>query len=173
MAYPPKVLLFDRLAKGGDNPYPDNGEYDEKEEDILREELVLWGNYAEEGPTFDPKGKYLCGSCSMRSGKDDCTRVVSPISLTTGSCRIYTRGPADDAEPMPVKLTQVEAAYTERPHVKGFGCVRCMYGGEAKEEDSEGRKSWCTFWGIHVIATACCFKNTGDDDVFAPVKSKK
>lgn len=153
--------------------FVDTGEYDEDKENDIREEITIWGDYAEDGPTFDPDGKYLCATCGMRSGEDGCTTVVSPISFDTGSCRIYMRGDAEEHEVIPQKLTQIEAAYTERPNVKGFGCSRCMYGGEAKEVDSDGRKGWCTFWGCHVEPLACCFKNQGDDDVFAPLGEAK
>src|SRR5271157_81591 len=155
-------------------PYPDTGKYDDEHEDHLRSELAVWADYAEDGPTFDPEGKYLCNSCDMRSGEEECTRVVSPISFDTGGCRLYTYGEEpEEGDSMPQKLTQIEAAYTERPKVKGFGCSRCIYGGEAKEEDSAGRKGWCGFWGLHVEPLACCFKNTGDDDVFAPVEGNE
>src|SRR5262249_8738514 len=138
-----------RLVKNDATPYPDTGEYDEEEEDHLRGELSLWADYAEDGPTYDPAGLYLCGSCDMRQNDDDCMRVEGPISFTTGSCRIYVNGPPENEEPQPVKLTQIESAYTERPNVKGFGCARCMYGGEAKKADGAGRPSWCSFWGVH------------------------
>lgn len=170
-----ETLLGIRLLKSSSKAlYEDTGTYDEKAEAHLRKELVMWANYAESGPTFDPAGKYLCNTCDMRSNKVYCRRVVSPISFTTGSCRIYTHGKEEEGgEPMPQKLTQVEVAYTERPNVKGFGCSRCMYGGKAKKADSGGRKGWCSFWGLHVEPLACCFTNTGDDDVFAPVKGSK
>lgn len=155
------------LEKSGDNLYEDTGTYDEVEESELRDELVLWADYAESGPTFDSTGKYLCGGCEMRLEEDDCTRVVSPISFTTGSCRIYTKGKSE-GEAMPQLLTQTEVAYTERSNVKGFGCERCQFGLEAKKEDSDKRPMWCNFWGLHVQPKACCFKNTGPDDVFAP-----
>jgi hypothetical protein len=63
------------------------------------------------------------------------------------------------------KFTKEDAKYTERPNVKGFGCHRCEYGGEAKQADSEGRESWCSFWGMHIVPNACCAENEGDDDV--------
>lgn len=150
--------------------YEDTGTYDENEEQEVREQLELWADYAEDGPTFDPAGEYLCATCQLRSGDDLCTHVVSPISFETGSCRIYIHGDESEGEPLPQKLTQIEAAYTERPNVKGFGCSRCMFGIEAKQEDSDGRELWCSFWGCHVDELACCFKNTGDDDVVAPIK---
>ena len=168
-----KVDWYSDLHKSDSVPYPDTGEYDEDAEEELRQELVIWGDYAEDGPSFDQEGKYLCGSCQMRSNETFCTRVVSPISFETGSCRIFIIGDEGGGEPMPQKLTQIQAAYTERPEVKGFGCTRCEYGGEAKEEDSEGRKGWCSFWGCHVEPLACCFMNTGDDDVFAPISGDK
>lgn len=168
-------LIASLLAKGSSEElYEDTGQYDEEHEDHLRSELEVWADYAEDGPTFDPEGKYLCGTCDMRMGEDNCMRVVSPIDFETGGCRIYVHGEEpEEGEAMPQKLTQIEAAYTERPEVKGFGCGRCMYGGEAKQEDSDGRKGWCSFWGCHVQTLACCFKNTGDDDVLAPVKGSK
>lgn len=168
---PDKALnvLYSRLVKADDTPFPDTGEYDEESEDAIRAQLELWADYAEDGPTYDPKGKYLCGDCSLRRGDDDCATVVSPINFETGSCRTWDTSDSP-IEELPVKLTQIEAAYTERPNVKGFGCARCMFGGGAKKADGAGRTGWCSFWGVHVFTKACCFKNTGDDDVFAPVQ---
>lgn len=159
-------------AESGDL-YEDTGDYDSDEEDEIREQISLWGDYAEDGPTFDPEGEYLCGTCDLRSDDDKCTHVVSPINFETGSCRIYEIGDPTGDEPLPQKLTQIEAAYTERPNVKAYGCSRCMYGKEAKEADDGGRTYWCGFWGCHVLDLACCFKNAGDDDVLAPVKGDK
>lgn len=153
--------------------YKDTGEYDTAQEDEVRAAMELWADYAEDGPTFDLDGKYLCGTCNMRLGDDGCSRVVTPISFEIGSCRIYTIGESKDETPMPQKFTQIEVAYTERPKVKGYGCGRCEFGGEAKEADDDGRKGWCKFFGVHVEPLACCFKNTGDDDVLAPVEGNK
>lgn len=166
-------FLLNRLTKSNTKPYPDTGEYDSDLEDEIRSEIEIWADYAEEGVTYDPDGKYLCGSCSYRSGTDDCLPVVSPINFETGSCRIYEHGEPSGQLELPVKLTQLEVVYTERPTVKGFGCSRCMYGGKAKVADAEGRPGWCSFWGCHVWPKACCFKNTGDDDIIAPVKAEK
>lgn len=169
-----KKSLISSLLKADDGDlYEDTGDYDEDEEADVREEITLFADYAEDGPTFDSEGKYLCGTCKLRSGEDLCTHVVSPISFETGSCRIYINGDSEDSEPLPQKLTQIESAYTERPNVKGFGCSRCMFGAEAKEEDEDGRTYWCAFWGLRVQELACCFKNTGDDDVYAPVKGNE
>lgn len=167
-------VAFSLLSKADDDEnFVDTGVYDSDKEDEIREELVAWANYAESGPSFDPEGKYLCGTCDMRTGDDHCFRVVSPISFETGSCRIYVKGKPENEEDYPIKLTQIETAYTERPNVKGFGCARCMFGADAIKKDAEGRTLWCSFWGVHVEPLACCFKNTGDDDVFAPVKGTK
>lgn len=152
--------------------YQDNGVYDETAEAGIRANITLWGDYAEGGPTYDPNGDYLCGSCAMRADKQYCTHVVGPINFGTGSCRIYEIGPSSGT-PLPQKLTQIEVAYTERPTVRGFGCKRCEFGDTALVPDSIGRKLWCSFWGCHVMENACCFKNTGDDDVFAPVRGDK
>lgn len=169
-----KVLADRLMVKAADEVYEDTGEYDLPQEAHLREELITYADYAEEGPTYDPAGKYLCKTCDMRKDPDQCMRVEGPISFDTGGCRIYIHGEEPETAPeMPQKLSQTEAAYTERPNVKSFGCWQCEYGGEAKEKDDDGRGSWCKFWGLHVIPTACCFKNTGSDDVFAPADKAK
>lgn len=171
-----KKSLISFLMKASNSElYEDPGEegYDQEDEDHIRGELVLFADYAEDGPTFDPEGKYLCESCEMRSGDSSCTHVVSPISFDSGSCRIYINGDSEEGEPLPQKLTQIEAAYTERPNVKAFGCTRCMYGKEAKAPDEDDRTYWCAFWGCHVAELACCFKNSGDDDVVAPISGSK
>ena len=157
-------FLLSRLKKDNNALYTDTGHYDEQEEDHVRTELVFWANYAEYGPTFDPEGDYLCGSCDMRLNADDCMRVEGTISFKTGSCRIYTKGDPENEDPMPTKLTQIEVAYSERPTVMGFGCSRCEYGIQAKAKDGVGRPLWCSLWGIHVQPKACCFKNTNSDD---------
>lgn len=151
--------------------YQDTGQYDEQQEAHLRAELVTWANYAENGPTFDPEGDYLCNTCDMRLGNNECNRVVDPIKFKSGGCRIYTKGDVRENQvKMPEKLTQIEAAYTERPTLKGFGCKRCQFAAEAVKPDAIGRPSWCSFWGLHVIPNACCFKNTSSDDIFAPIR---
>lgn len=145
--------------------YEDTGKYDEAHENHLRAELERWACYAESGPTFDPAGKYLCGRCDMRKGDVDCMRVESPISLKIGSCMIYTYGATPEKDPpMPRKLTQIEAKYSERPVSKRFGCIGCEYSAEAKEKDSAGRPSWCRFWGVHIQPKACCMMNDAPDD---------
>jgi len=149
---------------------PDTGEYDFEHEAHVRQEAKDWAQYAEESDNtdtikpFDPSGNYLCGTCDMRRGTDECARVNGPISFTTGSCRLYHLGDPETDAPMKHKFTKEDAKYTERPHVKGFGCHRCEYGSEAQGEDPEGRKSWCSFWGMHVVPNACCAENEGDDD---------
>jgi len=156
---------LEQVLGHSDKLYVDKGEYDEEHESHLRNELVIWANYAESGPTFDPDGKYLCESCDMRKGTDQCMRVHGPISFSDGGCRIYVYGKeAENEADMPTKLTQLEATYSERPKEKAFGCKNCEYSAEAKKPDSAGRPSWCKFWGIHIIPTACCFRNDSEDD---------
>jgi hypothetical protein len=143
----------------------DGPHYDEKEEAHTRREAGERAQYAESGEAYDPKGDYLCGTCNMRTGENQCSRVDGDISFTAGSCRLYHLGAPENKAPMPKKFDKVDAGYTERPNVKGFGCKRCEYGSEAGEPDSAGRPSWCSFWGMHVIPDACCAENEGEDDL--------
>lgn len=156
--------------------YKDEGTYNEDEEATRRSRAMFLGYYAENGPTYDPSGKYLCGSCEHRcdaGDHTDCILVVGPISNTTGSCRLYEiGGAANHEDEMPIKYSQSEAVYTERPTVKGFGCSRCEYGDKAEKLDGAGRKLWCSFWGMHVLPTSCCERNAGKDDHIAPNKKQ-
>jgi hypothetical protein len=132
----------------------------EGQEAKLRALVGRTAAYAESGPTFDPKGRYLCGECAARSGRDGCSVVSGVISFTTGSCRLWTR---DRLEPAS-KLSQGEAQYAERPEAKGFGCwPRCEHGQTARRPDGEGRRIWCQFWGMHVMKLACCSEENGPD----------
>lgn len=149
---------------------PDTGEYDEEHEAHVREEAKGWAQYAEEADNtdeikpYDPSGDYLCGTCDMRRGANECARVDGEIGFTTGSCRLFHLGDPETDPPMKEKFSKEDAKYAERPNEKGFGCKRCEYGSEAKKADSEGRQSWCSFWGMHVVPTACCAENEGEDD---------
>lgn len=145
--------------------YQDKGFYDERAEAGVRADIGLWACYAESGAAYDPTGDYLCGTCNMRSETNQCLRVEGPINFETGSCRIWQGGPALSEDPMPTKLSKVETGYTERPHVKGFGCRRCEFGAPALALDSQGRESWCARWGLHVLPNACCDQNQGSDDI--------
>jgi hypothetical protein len=153
--------------------YPDPGQYDERAEARMRANITVWAQYAEAGVAFDPSGDYLCGTCRIRQDADGCLRVGQPgeglISFTTGSCRIYQIGEPLAVAPMPTKLTKSETGYTERPHVKGFGCRRCDFSSEAIAPDSAARPSWCSFWGLHVLPNACCAQNEGPDDIVAEI----
>lgn len=139
---------------------PDTGEYDFKHEAHVREEAKGWAQYAEEQDNeesikpYDPSGNYLCGTCDMRRGTDECSRVDGPISFEKGSCRLYHLGEPETDAPMKRKFSQEDAKYGENEG--GFGCHRCEYGGEAKTADPDGRKSWCSFWGMHIQPNACC-----------------
>ena len=149
--------------------YSDTGKYDYDREQHVRNELSIWVAYAEDGPSFDPDGNYLCGTCDMRSEPHACTHVSRRISMDHGSCRLYIHGPELEGKPpLPQKLTQIDAQYGERPKSKGFGCQRCEYGAEAKKPDKDGRPSWCSFWGVHVQPKSCCAMNEGPDSVNAP-----
>jgi hypothetical protein len=140
---------------------PDPGQYDEKHEEHVREEMKQWAQYAEEEDNtedikpFDPEGNYLCGDCDMRQGTNECMRVQGPISFEKGSCRLFHEGAPENQLPMEKKFTQAEAKYGES-NQGGFGCHRCEYGNKAKEADGAGRPSWCSFWGTHVKPMACC-----------------
>ena len=143
----------------------DGPHYDEKQEEERRKDAEHNWQYAENGASFDPAGDYLCGTCTMRSGTELCTKVDGKISFTTGSCQIYKHGPSNGEAPLEKKNSKPSVGYTERPNVKGFGCQRCNYGDTAAQPDSHGRPLWCSRFGMHVRPLACCAKNEGDDDV--------
>jgi hypothetical protein len=152
----------------------DPGNYDEKAEAARRSDAMFIGYYAENGPTFDPDGEYLCKTCKFRleGNEANCVPVEGPIDLNTGSCMVYMIGPASDkSEELKKKLTQIQSQYTERPNKKAYGCTRCEYGAKAKSEDSAGRSLWCSFWGMHVMKPSCCMMNEGDDDILAPASN--
>lgn len=125
---------------------------DEAQESKIRALIERHAAYAESGPTFDPRGTYLCGDCSAKSGKAACLLVSGDISFTDGSCRLWTTEPMPDQR-FPKKLSQIEASYAERPKAKGFGCSRCEY--------VDG--TWCGFWGLHIKLLACCSEEDGPD----------
>jgi hypothetical protein len=147
--------------------FPDTGTYDEKEEERRRKVAEVEANYAEDGEMFDKAGNYLCDDCSQFDPAGACGTVEDKISGPTGSCSFWEVS-GQVLVQIESKFTQKEAGYTERPNVKGFGCHRCEYGAEAQAPDSTGRTTWCSYWGTHVLPNACCAKNEGDDDVFAP-----
>jgi len=140
---------------------------DDLKEHAIRDFAQTAGFYAESGPTFDPKGTYLCGDCCFRQMPHTCDLVSGIIKMKIGSCMMWRIG-----EPVGLKvkhkLSQVEAGYAERPRSKGFGCSRCEYGSEAEKPDSAGRKSWCDFWRMHIKPLACCFREEGPDSKDAP-----
>ena len=151
--------------------------FDEKREARIRKNMELMAHYAESGPTFDPDGNYLCGTCYYRQVMDwatlpACYTVSGKISMETGSCAQYVIGnPDSEWNPLPVaeRYTQIEAMYGERPEAKGFGCApRCGWGEPAREKDSEGRTTWCTFFGTRVMDKACCDREGGPDLKEAP-----
>ena len=147
-----------RAAANVSDPGP--GKYDFKHEAHVREEIKAWAQYAEEADNtaeikpYDPSGEYLCGTCDMRRGRGGCMRVEGPVSFERGGCRLYHLGDPETDPPMKEKLSKAEAKYGE--HDGGFGCRRCKYGAEAKGRDPDGRGSFCSFWGTHVVPEACC-----------------
>jgi hypothetical protein len=155
------------FKKSKEERIADPGEYDEEKEAKIRKMISRHAAYAEQGPLFDSKGKYLCCDCSFRKGEDGCAVVSGLISLETGSSRLWTTETIPE-ESWPKKISQVEAGYAERPKAKGFGCSRCEYAAKANNPDSAGRPSWCGFWGLHVQPAACCAEEDGDDLIFAP-----
>lgn len=162
-----------QIQSSHEQPFPDTGEYDEAREKHVRTEIGKWAAYAERGTAFDPTGKYLCGTCHERLEPDSCMWVSGKIDMDCGSCRLYVHGPDQQAtKRAPQQLTQIESQYAERPETHGFGCSRCEYGSEAKKSDSGGRKSWCSFWGLHVIPNACCAMEDGEDMIDAPGEEK-
>ncbi len=171
MADSSKLRRLKRPNADRPTTYTDPGKYDEEREAEIREMIELLSHYAESGPTYDPTGRYVCGSCNMRIPDEGrCTHVDGPVSMRYGGCRKYMRGdPIGKSHALPRKMTQTSASYAERPQVLGFGCYpRCMYGAIAAKPDSQGRTIWCSFWGLHVRPTACCDQNDGPDSVDAP-----
>jgi len=163
-AYGIKVAPILHPKKFAAKNAPDPGQYDEEHEEHVRDEAKQWAQYAELGDNteeikpYDPSGNYLCGTCDMRQGENQCMRVNGPISFEKGSCRLYHKGAPENRLPMKKKFTQAEAKYSESDQ-GGFGCHRCEYGGKAKEADSAGRESWCSFWGMHIDPMSCCAEN--------------
>ena len=94
----------------------------------------------------------------MRRKNNECLRVEGKISFENGGCALHHKGDPEDMPPMEKKLSKEEAHYEERTP-PGFGCRRCEYSAKAKKEDGDGRASWCSFWGLHVIPNACCAMN--------------
>jgi hypothetical protein len=159
------LLIF--AQKMRKHPIEDTGDYDATKEKAIRDIATRIGAYAEAGPTFDPEGNYLCGDCALREEPSTCTHVSGKIDMRVGGCFIWIIGD-EIHQPIGEKLTQIEAMYCTRPKAKGFGCHRCSWGAEAKKADSDGRPSWCGFWGFHVKPFACCFAETGPDLKEAP-----
>jgi hypothetical protein len=161
------------IAAGADGiPDPGPEKYDAKKEDRKRELMRLAAFYAEEGPMWDPEGKYLCGSCYYRVLMDwgvtpACYIVEGKISMEVGSCQFYRHGNPDaESNPLPVKekYTKEASNYAERPKKKGFGCYpRCEYGAVAEGADPDGREIWCGQFGVHVRPKACCAFEGGED----------
>lgn len=151
---------------------PGPEKYDTRRENEKRELMQQMAFYAEEGPTWDPEGKYLCGSCYFRALMDwgdtpYCYIVEGKVSMEDGSCQFYRYGnPDSEWNPLPMgkKYTKEEANYAERPKVKGFGCYpRCEYASPAEGKDKDGREFWCGQFGVHVRAKACCAFEDGKD----------
>jgi hypothetical protein len=149
------------------HPIADTGEYDALKEAAIRDLATRIGYYAEHGPTFDPSGDYKCDDCCLREEPKACEFVSGKISMQAGSCMLWIFGDQVNL-PAGQKLTQIEAGYAERPKEKGFGCHRCTWSAEAKKADAEGRPSWCSWWGMHIIPFACCFREEGKDSIDAP-----
>lgn len=169
---------FEIEASG--DPGPEN--YNSEREDEKRELMAHLAFYAESGPTFDPEGKYLCGTCYYRELMDwgntpACYIVEGKISMEAGSCMFYRKGDPDsewNPIPMKKKYTQAEAQYAERPKVKGFGCYpRCEYVSVAQGPDKDGREFWCGEFGVHVRAKACCAFEDGKDLVQIEIKKEE
>lgn len=134
---------------------------DAAKEQQMRSLIERQAAYAESGPEFDPKGKYLCGECAYFDGTKGCGAVEGSISGTTGSCRIWTVD-GTEVKPLRHKLEKTEADYAERPEAKGFGCSRCEYERPANKPDGQ-RTIWCSFWGLRVTPLACCAEEDGPD----------
>jgi hypothetical protein len=155
----------------------DTGVYDEKIEEQRRKHAAGMAHYSEEGNTFDPAGKYLCGGekgdgtggCNQyRPGSHVCLSVKGSIDGDCGSCAWWEQHNVahSDLQLGPEKFNKEAASYGERePGGTGFSCARCEYGAFAKQADSEGRKLFCGIWGTHVMDLACCGRNHKLGDV--------
>jgi hypothetical protein len=159
--------IKDLCAAAQKQPTADTGEYDELKESAIRDFATSVGYYAEKGPLFDPDGKYLCGECCFREEPHSCDLVSGRILMKIGSCMMWRIGQPVGLK-VKKKLSQIEAGYAERGKSKAFGCSRCEYGSKAKKADSNGRPSWCGFWGMRIVPLACCFQEAGPDSKDAP-----
>src|SRR5262245_48905597 len=91
-------------------PDPGSSNYDFDHEQMVRSMAERDAAYAESGPTFDPSGKYLCGTCNMREEPVRCTHVSGRISMVAGGCRLYEIG--DPMHEKPARqYSQVQAMY--------------------------------------------------------------
>lgn len=160
----------------GNVPDPGEGNYDLEHEAHVRKEAHDWSQYAEASDNhgtvrpYDPSGDYLCGTCDMRVLPNKCSRVEGDISMTEGSCKLYHIGEPEGEPPMEKKFSKEEARYGE--HKGGFGCKRCEYGGKAAAPDADGRESWCSFWGMHIMPNACCAEwEAGEESKTAAAKT--
>lgn len=158
--------------------FTDDGVYDEVKEAHRRHFFCVDFQYADFGRTFDPTGNYLCGGktglgpegCNkFRPGisvTGACTMVEGAISGDTGSCRYWENVFKGDPElKMIHPVSKEEAAYTERPKERGFGCQRCEYSMTAKQADSQNRPLFCQRGAFRVYPISCCALNEGPDDV--------
>ena len=152
------------IHKGPEQSDPGPDKYNPGREDSKRKLMAQCAFYDEDGPTFDPEGKYLCGTCYYRQLMDwgdtpACYIVDGKISMETGTCFFYRNGnPDSEWNPLPShhRYSKEEAGYAESPK-KGFGCYpRCEYADPAEGKDRDGREFWCRNWGVHVRAKACC-----------------
>jgi len=164
---------FVRLREGKQRLLSQPKELNEKRASAIRKLITVAFGYAESGLTFDPEGKYLCGTCDQRAisrtNRSQCATVSGLVSLKAGGCFHYVKGPALGTKLVFLgKASQTEAGYGERPRSKGFGCSRCQYSQKAVQRDSKGRPSWCGYWGVHVQPAACCYKESGPDLIEAP-----
>jgi hypothetical protein len=157
-------------GEGIKDPGPDKYNFDD--EDRKRKLMALMAFYDEDGPTFDPEGKYLCGSCYYRQLMDSgdvnaCHIVDGETKMDIGTCMFYRFGnPDPEWNPLPMaqKFTRAEAGYSERPQAKGFGCFpRCGHADVAEGPDKDGRGIWCDQFGVHVVPKACCYFEGGKD----------
>ena len=163
------------LQSSHEQPFPDTGEYDSARENHVRTEMGKWAAYAEAGTAFDPTGKYLCATCHERLEPDSCMWVSGRIDMDCGSCRLYVHGPEQQAtKKAPQQFTQIESQYAERREEPcAFGCSRCQYSSKAKKSDSDGRESWCGFFGTHIRPLACCSMFDSPDMIQAPGEEQK
>jgi phage-related protein (TIGR01555 family) len=123
--------------------------------------------------TFDPTGKYPCGSCNkviiVNGEPVRCAKVrvleVYPdgIDIRRDSCRFWEDQAAGDPECDNPIYSVDEAGFARSPVADGWGCRICRYDLQMPKPDSQERTDWCGEHGMPIMRKACCNKNEPKD----------